>query len=133
MNEQDVLTIGMRALQARLKEAIGDESRRKVATRAGQIACRVFGDDAPVIDETHVRDLDSRLVNPPTDGRILRCVLAAVGIPLVDALVILGFWPDANLSGPRSTAMAVAETMRILGYPDAELVSTQGRIVTIRI
>lgn len=126
--------VGMRAFQQRLKHYIGDRSRPQIATRATEIAIKIWGRDAPDIDEKQVRDIDTRLVNPPADGRVFRCVLAAVGMPAVEALTILGYWPDANIAGGgRSIAQAVTEAMRIVGYPDARLVTTHGRRIVIEL
>lgn len=123
----------MKSLSSRIREARGDVPRRDVASRAAEIAARIWSADAPLITVEHVRDLEVRMVNPPADGRIFRCVLAAVEIKLADALVELDYWPDAILAGSRSTAMAVAETMKMLGYPNAKLVSTVGRRITIEV
>lgn len=122
----------MRGLQLALKQATNGRSRREIADEASRIAVRIWGDDAPPIDEVQVRFIDSRLVKPPEDGRILRCVLAAVGVPLTDALQALGYWPDARLSAAKSPARAVLETLRILGFASAKIASVSGRRVVIQ-
>lgn len=124
---------GMRALQARLKEAAGGMSRRQIAQKAQRIAFRLWGDDAPSIDENAVRDIDTRLVNPPSDGRILRCVLSAVGVDLIEALGDLGMWPDVSLGPTSSVAHRVARAMKLAGFPNAELAGTTKGVIKIRV
>lgn len=125
--------IGMRVLQARIRAAYGGATRGAIADRASTIASAMWGDDAPRITEEAVRDIDSRLVNPPGDGRVMRCVLAAAGVNLVDALTDLGMWPDVSASGAASLSTRVAMALRICGLKDAKLVGTSGRVIRIQI
>jgi hypothetical protein len=125
--------IGMRALQKLLREAIDGQTRRAVAERASEVALRMWREEAPLIDDTAVRDLDTRLVTPPGDGRILRCVLSATGIPLVEALETLGYWPDPTLGPGASAATRVVAAMRLSGFPHAKLITVNGRRVVVEI
>lgn len=127
------LETGMRALQRRLKEALDGRPRRAVAEKASDIAIRMWGSDAPLIDETAIRDLDTRLVNPPADGRILRCVLSAADLPLIQALEILGYWPDPSLGPGASIATRVEAALRLSGLPNAKLVTVAGRRVIVEV
>ncbi len=124
---------GMRALQVHLKAAIGETPRQEVADRASEIAVRIWGEAAPLIDITDVRKVDSLHETLRADGKVLRCILAAAGIGLVEALTILDLWPDAIMSGSQSVAVRVAEAMKLVGYPNAKLVTSTGRQVTIEL
>lgn len=129
-HEQDT---GMRALQRLLKDAVDGQPRRAVAEKASDIAIRMWGAEAPLIDEAAVRDLDTRLVTPPADGRILRCVLSAADVPLVDALEILEYWPDPTLGPGASLATRVTAAMKLSGFPNAKLVTVRGRRVVVEL
>jgi hypothetical protein len=124
----------MKRLQERLRLAMAGRTRGQVAAAAEAIAYRAWGDEMPLIDESTVRDLDSRLETPPADGRVLRCVLAAVGVPMVEALEILGYWPDVGLVGrSRPLTARLAEALRVAGFPDAAVIGVAGRQVTIQL
>lgn len=133
MGTQTTTAAGMRRFQDELRRVTNGRPRREIADEATTIAARLFGSEAPAIDEAQVRDVDSRLAKPPEDGRILRCVVAAAGMPLAEALELLGYWPDARLQGAQSPARAVEEALRILGYPDAKLLNVSGRRLTIQL
>lgn len=126
---------GMSALGARIRAAreAKDKSRAQTGIRATQIAVTGFPGEDLIIDEVRVRDIETRSVSPSGDLRVLCCVLAAVDIPLVEALKILGLWPDLRPHGGRSVASSVAEAVRNVGYPDARLKPGQGRDIVIEI
>lgn len=114
---------------ARLKRKVG---RLQIADDASEIAGMTWPDEPLDINEKHVRSLDTRTVTPPANGRMLRCVLAASDIPLTDALEAIGYWPDLRIEkGPKTLAARLVEAARMVGFPGARLVSSDGTRVTI--
>lgn len=123
----------MKRLQDHLRSVTDGRPRRELAELATELADAAFPDDELFVEEQHVRDVDTRLSAPPADGRLFRAVLAAAGVPLVEALTLLGYWPDLRLQRARSPAARVVEALRMIGYPDAEIVEVRGRHVTVRL
>lgn len=96
---------------------MGKRSRREVADAAYDVALQLWGEDAPLIDERYIKDLQDRLVNPPADGRAFRCVLYALGIPVYEALALIDYAPDLAWGGAKSVTpdALLVEALRIVG------------------
>ena len=84
----------MGALQTELCRAANGRSLPRLASDAQSLANRVWGVDAPEIDEDFVRNLKEKILRPPSDGRAFRALLCALEIPLTEALALIGYWPD---------------------------------------
>lgn len=117
-----------------LIRAIGDRSRPEVADCSRQLAGRVWGVDAPDFDDQFVRDASTRLVGIPRDGRAFRALLAALDVPLVQALEAAYLWPDLRLGSlrPMSNQDLLLEGARMVGLR-ATVKSQNGRTVVLEI
>lgn len=120
----------MSRLQERLATAAGRKSRPVIADRASEIATAAWGPAAPFIDDTWLRTLETRLVNPPGDGKAFRAVLAALDIPLVEALQLLDYWGDLRFKGSRLDMLV--EIARSLGI-QARVKSHRGTTVVLEV
>lgn len=89
------------AFQSRLAQASSGKSRSEIADQAGRVAASAWGPEAPEIDEVLIRRLQVEMRNPPADGRSMRAVLSALGVPLVEALALMDYWPDLSLGTTR--------------------------------
>lgn len=92
-------------LQERARSARGDTPRRVVIERASALP------GAPDwLTEGRLRSLETFLQAPPRSGEELRFLCAALGVPLVDALTDLGYWPP--VLGPYCVEAEVDRLLR---------------------
>lgn len=95
-------------LHQRFRTARADRSRRSIA----DLASAVHGAPAD-IGEAAVRWLESGAQVPPPRGDILRAVAAALGVPMIEVLEDLGYWPP--LRATQADSRALLETALRLG------------------
>lgn len=84
----------------------------------GDTAVLEWGARAPQIEEQWLKNLLTRSRTPPADGRSFRAVLAALDVPLFQALRLMRYWPDLLVSSDQTPAellfdAALAFGMRI--------------------
>jgi hypothetical protein len=129
-----VLAVSITAFQDRLSRAAGGRSRAVIACKAQDIGAVAWGEEAPLISEWDIRDLGGRLTTVPKDGRKTRAILAALGVPLVDALADMHYWPDLRLGSgvPVTTEDLVLEALRLVGMPNATVVQ-QGNVLIVQL
>jgi hypothetical protein len=93
MNEFDRSLMAPLQREMRRYQMERNIKRPQIATRANRIAIEIWGDDAPIVSDADVRWVDSQGTRPG-DGRIMRTIVAAHDIRLVDAYEMIGYWPD---------------------------------------
>jgi len=98
-------------VQQRLKRARGNRTRRDVVDAAERVP------GAPeTLSEERLRRMECSLQSPPTDGGELRAVVAVLGVPLVDVLRDLGYWPPLATDREAVAVALVEEAARIAGW-----------------
>ena len=125
-SEGSVLT----PLQVRLAAAAGERLRPELTVTAQNIASSVWDAAAPELEENFIRGLRERWKTPPADGRQFRAVIAAHGVTLVEALELMGYWPDLLLGGrARTSQEKLVESATWVGLTIRVVASQGNRIV----
>lgn len=121
----------MESLRRRLAERSNGSSYLDLADKAQSIALRAWGPQAPEIDEDWIRQVRTRNSTPPADGSRFRAMLAAHEVPLVEALDLMGYWPDLRLGTVTSVSPQdlLVEAARSFGLRVRVVVSDRNRLI----
>lgn len=87
-------------LQKRLRRARGARPRRAIADRTLAVP------GGAEVDESIVEKHECRIRTPPADGLALRTHVAALGLPWLECLGTLSYWPPLGI-GPAALKIAI--------------------------
>ena len=95
--------MSVKALQDLLISTRGTMNRPEVADRAESVR-----GGHPDFDAKDIEKLENMLRRPPMDGLKLRTHCAAIGLPLLEALAALDYWPPLEF-GPRKIVLSLLQ------------------------
>lgn len=113
----------MKLLQTALLKARGKRPRREIAERALVVP------GGAEIDEKVIQNHEHRAATPPGDGLRLRTHCAAAGVPWLEALELIGYWPPLAVGAPTVRMELLRDWCRRNGARVEREDATTGRVV----